>query len=385
MELRRLFLKVMLWSLGMAALMGVLGMLMARTGMLWRITTTAAVTGAAAGLMIPMSMMVDRQQARHAGLLGMGLVVGQFLLAMTLTWENLLPGFVDDFDLILSMLLAAATGLPAMFFMWLAGTRLGAVAGRCGAWLCAFEFGVLMAALWWPAATQWYTQRHLWESSAAIAGLGPLAIACLVGISVTSGRWRRWLGVAASIAALAIALVAIWAEIQEGGGTFIAITCLAAVLAHANLVFLCPLTDGQRWLRWATIGAAALAGGIISVMALRVAGTGWESEFMARLAGASGIVAACGSLALLVLARLNRRVDYEPGAVEFVDITLLCPRCHKKQALPVGDARCSHCDLRIHTRIEDPRCPACGYSLYKLTSDRCPECGTMVRAEPTTA
>ncbi len=79
-----------------------------------------------------------------------------------------------------------------------------------------------------------------------------------------------------------------------------------------------------------------------------------------------------------MLAVLNRQIDYEPGSMEMLSLFLACPRCGKKQNVAIGEASCVACDLRISTRIEEPRCLSCGYLLYQLTSDRCPECGTTI-------
>jgi Zn finger protein HypA/HybF involved in hydrogenase expression len=79
-----------------------------------------------------------------------------------------------------------------------------------------------------------------------------------------------------------------------------------------------------------------------------------------------------------VLARLNRRprLDTLPPDIA---VTLFCPLCRKKQAIPAGGSACKGCGLRIEVRTEEPTCSQCGYLLYRLTSDNCPECGTPVQ------
>lgn len=91
----------------------------------------------------------------------------------------------------------------------------------------------------------------------------------------------------------------------------------------------------------------------------------------------------CGSLALLVLARINRRVEFRPdeSAVLASDVAIVCPRCSKSQRIGLGGASCGACGLRIEITIEEPRCPKCGYLLYKLASPICPECGTALASQ----
>ena len=106
-----------------------------------------------------------------------------------------------------------------------------------------------------------------------------------------------------------------------------------------------------------------------------------DVNVLGRFASAAGIVTGCGTLALCVLARLNRKVDFEPFSPGLSEITVVCPRCRKKQPIRIGDSACAACELRISIRIEEPRCPQCDYLLYGLTSDRCPECGTVLGAK----
>ncbi len=48
--------------------------------------------------MIPASLLVDREQVRWAGLLGMGAVIAEFLMAMSLIWEVAQPVLAPILD-----------------------------------------------------------------------------------------------------------------------------------------------------------------------------------------------------------------------------------------------------------------------------------------------
>ena len=51
-----------------------------------------------------------------------------------------------------------------------------------------------------------------------------------------------------------------------------------------------------------------------------------------------------------------------------------CPRCRADVRIPTTTGVCPSCRLRIRIQVEEPRC-TCGYALYQLQGDCCPECG----------
>ena len=57
-----------------------------------------------------------------------------------------------------------------------------------------------------------------------------------------------------------------------------------------------------------------------------------------------------------------------------VKMKMTCPQCQQWLEAPSGPARCEDCGLRLIIEIQEPRCP-CGYLLYELQGNVCPECG----------
>ena len=74
MALRTTLLRVMLWSLAIAAVTGVVAVLTQSGAVAWRVVGSGLTTAVASGLMLAASRLVDREKSRSAGLLGMAKV-----------------------------------------------------------------------------------------------------------------------------------------------------------------------------------------------------------------------------------------------------------------------------------------------------------------------
>ena len=380
MALRKLLIRVMLWSLGLTALAGAAAALFSAGDVGWRIVATGVITAVAAGFMLPFSILADKPQARREGLLGMALVVLEFVGALGLIWEVFegLGAWDLEVKVGATMAFVAMTALPAILFLRFASMPSAGAAGRTGLALSAVVFVLLMLGTW---AGRVWDEEEFFGTAGVVAGLGLLAVASLAGVGTAPRRPWRWVGVLASVAATAMAVYAIWAHIQSGSGVFAVVVSVAAVVAHANVCLFVPLTPSQKWVRVVTILAAIATAALVDALVL-AEDHHFDLPLGANLAAAAGIVASCGSLALLVLARLNRHLDRVPVLSEVRELTVICPGCERKQTLGVGDSACPTCGLKFHIRLEEPRCANCDYLLFKLDSDRCPECGMPVRGDP---
>lgn len=133
--------------------------------------------------------------------------------------------------------------------------------------------------------------------------------------------------------------------------------------------------------RTALISTPIAAGLLIGMLFLDPYFNG--DEIAVRIFGVALVISACSTLALGGMGLLMGKDDgADPGLLgSGVAIALTCPRCSTAVEARSGrERRCDGCRLRIRVEIDEPRC-ACGYLLYELESDTCPECGRAVPEE----
>ena len=195
-----------------------------------------------------------------------------------------------------------------------------------------------------------------------------------------------WIGIAAAAVALPIWLFMLWFDsslsykveehLAKTAGSF---TTISVFIAQCGLLIL-PRLDGPLagFVRKATtIVSIALACTLIFMY--------WwfewidnyiDDDILVRGMGVMGILTACGTVVTPIIWKVQavHRIESAVSIPSRLHIDIKCPRCHVQQELRAGPSKCAHCGLRITIDVEEQRC-TCGYQLYRLESERCPECG----------
>jgi hypothetical protein len=346
MTVRKVLLRIVFGSLALAAGFGAAGVIFAGHDTLWRIVSTCAATAVGALLVLGSSSLLEREETWPPGVMSVLLFVGEYLLTLGLIWEVF--GQAQD-QAGLTVLFLALTGVPALVFVGILRQPVTFVAARVGLAASAVSFLLLMIGTWGRGwGTRNLGHNHWFDVSGSLAPFAFLAVLALIGAGLDRRHWR-WAGVAAAAAAFSMATYAILLHIRETSSLFVCIVSVAVVVAHANTTVRVPLASNQRWLLWATLGAAFTAAGFVDVGSIT---RPWEQDMLGRLAGAAAIMAGCGTLALLVLAQVNRRVQLpEFSLADARQVTLICPRCNRKQSIAIESGTCAACGLGIAVRL----------------------------------
>ncbi len=344
--LRAFSLKVMLWLLGTAAVIGVLTVLTASYEVLGRLGGTVLATAIVAGILWPFSLMVDRPKSMPAGLLGMAAAVVVYCLIIPLIWELDNNG-EEMFFLSLVIGLTTPLGMAAMLMIPFPKIR---IAGRLGILFYLLVLTSFCIAIWHPGG--WRIRSDWWVTGWWLIAYGTLAVACLMNLGDVWWRDWRWVGVLASMIAWSLIMVFVW--VGQGNGSLplkqiTLFTSIGVFVAHTNLMSLIHLDAGQAWLRLGTMIAVAITAAFLNLELFLAPDRG--ISFLGRVAGAGGVVASCGTLALLIVARLHRparpasRNNENDDALQ--EIKIFCPECGKKQTVPLGGSTCNRCGLGI--------------------------------------
>jgi hypothetical protein len=391
MTVRRVLLLVMLAALAGCALLGMAALFVPLAETIWRLAGTALNTGVACALLMPLSMLVDRPKVRLGGLCGMAVVLICWLMMMVMVWGSAWSG--GDTVVWRAFAVFGQTllvGVPVMGALLVASLRWARVAAWMFAGISACAYGLFVVGSMLPEGSSFLPMSaltgKLWSSGWLVQWIGAIVAVLLVNVGCGDRRYFRWAGVLCCVVGFVIGMAGVWAEYHDGEipGRVMAVALIAGVaMGQINLVLMARLKPGQRFIQWGTIALVLVAGISAALAAMFVSDGNIAESILVRVAAAGVIAADCGNLALIVLSLLNRNPQRAPAAVtEFKEMAIICPSCATRQRAPLGEAVCRTCGLQIFIKVVEPRCPGCGYLLYRNQSSRCPECGLELGKAP---
>ncbi len=330
------------------------------------------------------------------------MVVSLSLAAVLGIAALLLPGFRRwSEEILVSSLLVGGFSLGCLICAIVLGKRRLVPAMWVGIVSALCALAVWLILTWWP----WSIGPGQWVQGQWVQQWSPRRLLEKMGVQFTTVMgWALFIGLlvlpqmhgraARGARALAFVLATLLALFTSSVAWFhfdgwwvIKLFATFAILFGWNLwgaVLLQIRLDRGRYVRVRLIticmGAALVAWSLALLWDWVDLGYGgaWR-DWWERMTGVLAILASCGTVVTPILAlieKLQRKAAVESLPMK-VWVTLTCPRCKTQQQIRTGPAKCAGCGLRITIDVQEPRC-TCGYQLYRLESERCPECGREV-------
>ena len=249
--------------------------------------------------------------------------------------------------------LLLATGAALRLIMFDGGDNEGMLLG--------LGLGFLTGGIWILAAVS-VVDRPAATRAARMAVLATLValgfLGALAASALRQSESAAWMPTATSIAAI-VALAAMFLAILRAQtptsssarfarGATIAMVWLVAISSVSLILLFDLLPEPVR-----SIGVRSILGGVV-------------------------VAALCGSTTYHLLAA-ERRARLRLGETVSPEILveLECPRCDAPRKARPGVWACKACGYVVSIAVEEPRC-VCGYQLFRLQGDTCPECGRPV-------
>jgi len=174
-----------------------------------------------------------------------------------------------------------------------------------------------------------------------------------------------------------------FARLAAIGGTLTIPTL--TLLFGAQLAVMRTKRQWLSWTRWAVIAEL----GVFAAATVSLFWTDWwrqHDELVGSLWTLWGMatLAAMSMVTMLVRREARKKPTPAEAVSRQARLEMTCPRCGAEQTLPSGVTRCGRCRQTLRIEVEEPRCE-CGYLLFRLEGDQCPECGRALVAEGSVA
>jgi len=235
---------------------------------------------------------------------------------------------------------------------------------------------------------------QIWFTSLLVPGSLGAILAAVAVIARRRLLWLMLLSISLTTIGTLGLLVLLWhhdlltPEQTNGFGAYSGMALAAGMcLAHSGVfaVMIQTHTHLLRLSKFIVMGLAwTLCLVVIGILWMSADPTGrWLNSIFLLLSLVSLLTAGSllGTIVVPIAAfsQANRAQQTEEALAARVRLNLACPNCGHRQSLPAGAARCAKCRAGIFIELEEPRCE-CGYLLYRLIGDSCPECGRTIHS-----
>lgn len=390
---RQLLLALMLISLALTALAGGLGTIWpdSKFNDTQRIMVTGIASAVACLAMLPAALIFEKRNLRASSIICIGVIFSEYLLFVGMFWIE--TSFLNSsMQIWLLMYAVGFAGGPCTGIVRMLHYPTRRIAGIAGLSLNAIALIFMIVGGVLELMNVWFT--GFWLSIFSL-----VIVANLIGLTSLRPSWR-WIGLLATASGYGLivwSIFTLWdrSDTWNYPRMLFWLSALGVFCGHLNVSLRAPLSPRWTWLRWGTVAMIAAAGILVSYrvtlpstsLLYRHAKGDRSNEDLLRariewlnsLISATAIAGGCGSAAMFLLKRMNRKTKHPmAGPADVASVTVECPTCHTSQPLPLGGSACVACGLRFSIRIDEPRCERCNYLLYRITSDCCPECGNRI-------
>ncbi len=377
MDYRKVALRVLYSSLGIAALSGILAMILPNAGeVIGRLIGTAIATAiGSAMLLISIQRFEVRTTRKFGAALGI-LVLIIYLSTLIAIWVNFvtpLRGLNLEEKFALTALLIAGCGSLSVLGVLLIEMKRLKLAGYVLSILWLLPLLGWLLIIWiftqpsqtsvaenilfpiqtlFPLLVLACVKRHIAFMSIAITTALVCCVTSQVAMFLTTGHLEQ------NLPLLMVILI-------SGG--------ISAMFGIANVIQFRKPKNSILWFEWLTLFIVSIA---VSVLCVSI----WYDtqdiklpEMVLRVAVGTGILSSTAIIALLIgqMVRGSMSANFDGDGIGGI-----CPRCQSAIHVPCGKSSCPTCGLRMKLAVESPCCRACGYDITKsLSDDACSECG----------
>jgi hypothetical protein len=338
----------------------------------WSVQSVGGATLIAACLLIVAGRTLEKRRLRAASIIAICLIVVEYLLVLASFWQNKLPmleSYGSQFSALLMCIpIAGAPSIGVVRLLHYPTRRFGALIALplAAVSLIAMTAGALLET----------DHQHLLWAGLWLEVYSLILLANLIGVTRPIRFSWRWIGTLCTCIGYGVAVWTLFVIDDGPWPTALTwFTCAAIICGHLNLSLRAPLPQAWRWLRWASVTLVVSTSLLLSYQVTFKP----EPEIWMRGIYVLAISAGATTFAMYILKRIYRKPFAPMIAPEGIRSLLsTCPGCGTVQPLGIGDSACSECGMLFSIRIGEPRCRGCGYLLYRIKSDRCPECGTTI-------